>query len=216
MFLGHFAAGLAAKNIAPRASLGVMFAAGEFLDLLWPVFLLAGWEHVRIAPGITRLTPFDFYDYPISHSLLMAFVWAACFGAAYLLWRRNRRAAIVLAALVASHWFLDLLVHRPDLPLFTGGAARFGLGAWNSVTITAVLELGLLAAGLALYLQQTRARDRIGSIGFGALIVVLVAIWVGSVFGPPPDNVTQLAISGIGIWLFVAWGWWVDRHRVSR
>jgi hypothetical protein len=117
MFLGHFGVALAAKRVAPGTSLGTLILAAQLLDVLWPVFLLLGWEHVRIAPGITKVQALDFYDYPLSHRLSMGVRWSLGVGLLYYAVRRYGRGAWVVGGLVASHWLLDLLVHRPDLPL---------------------------------------------------------------------------------------------------
>src|SRR5512139_3691369 len=138
MFLGHFAVGFAAKRLAPRASLGTLFLAAQFIDLLWPLLVLLGIERVRIAPGITTVTPLDFEHYPWSHSLFAVSVWGVLFATVYLFIRRDRRASLVLGLAVLSHWLLDFLVHRPDLPLLPGGE-RFGLGLWNSLAGTLVV-----------------------------------------------------------------------------
>src|SRR5437588_9872370 len=116
MFIGHFAVGFAAKKYAQRTPLVLLLAAPLFADLLWPIFLLLGWEHVRIDPGNTRFTPLDFYDYPISHSLVAAIGWSVLFGGIYFTVRRRASVAVLLGAGVLSHWGLDFLVHRPDLP----------------------------------------------------------------------------------------------------
>lgn len=158
MFLGHYAAALAAKKISPRTSLGTFVLAAQFVDLLWPLLLLLGVEHVRIDPGNTAVTPLDFYDYPISHSLAGAVLWSAVLGLIYFLVRRSRRGAVVVGLCVASHWLLDFLTHRPDLPLAFGGEIRLGAGLWNSVTATIAVESGLFVAGIALYLDATRAK----------------------------------------------------------
>src|SRR4051794_16038384 len=121
MFIGHFGLGFAAKRIAPRVSLGTAFLAAQFVDLLWPTFLLMGVESVRIAPGATAVTPLVFEHYPISHSLLAIIGWGVALGAAYALITKNTRGAFVVGALVASHWVLDVIVHVPDLPLMPGG-----------------------------------------------------------------------------------------------
>ena len=133
MFIGHFGVALAAKRVAPKTSLGTLILAAQFLDFLWAFFLLRGIEHVRIAPGFTRVSPLDFTDYPISHSLLMATVWALLFGGTYYALRRNARSALVLGAALLSHWVLDFIVHRPDLQLYPGSKVHVGLGLWNSV-----------------------------------------------------------------------------------
>jgi hypothetical protein len=213
MFIGHFGVALAAKKVAPKTSLGTLILAAQFLDFLWPVFLLLGIEHVRIAPGFTRVSPLDFTDYPISHSLLMATVWAVLFGGVYYALRRNARSAVVVGAAVLSHWVLDLIVHRPDLQLYPGGEVRIGLGLWNSWAASITMEVLFFGAGLGIYLSCTRARDNTGRYAFWALIAFLSFGWVSTLFAGTPPNVAALAWGGIAMWLTVPWGGWADRHR---
>ena len=215
MFLGHFALGLAAKRVAPTVSLGTLFLAVQLADGLWPLLLLLGVEHVRIEPGATRMTPLDFYDYPVSHSLLALVAWGLAFGALHFAGRRNWRAAAILAAGVVSHWGLDVLVHRPDMPVLPGGP-RVGLGLWNSEGATVTLELGLYGAGIAIYAVATKATDRTGRYALGGLLLLLLAVWVGAVFGPPPPGERALALSALALWLVIPWGYWIDRHRTIR
>jgi hypothetical protein len=213
MFIGHFGVALAAKKVAPKTSLGTMILAAQFLDFLWPVFLLLGIEHVRIAPGSTRVSPLDFNDYPISHSLLMATVWAVLFGGIYYALRRNVRSALVLGAAVLSHWVLDFIVHRPDLQLYPGGEVRVGLGVWNSLPVTIAMEVLFFGSGVWIYLSCTRARNRAGRYGFWALIAFLFFGWVSTLFAGAPPNVNALAWGGIAMGLTAPWGGWADRHR---
>jgi hypothetical protein len=213
MFIGHFGLAMGTKKVAPRVSLGTTIFAAEFLDMIWPLLVLAGVERVEIVPGITQVTPLDFVYYPWSHSLAMAVVWGALFAFAYWMLRKRARDAIVLGVLVVSHWFLDWPMHRADLPLYPGDSQLHGLGLWNSVPITLALEFGLFAAGIYLYLKCSRARDRIGSIAFWALVAVLAVSYLGATFGPPPPSATVVAASSLVGYLMVAWGWWIDRHR---
>lgn len=215
MFLGHFGAGFAGKAAAPRVSLGTLFLAAQWVDLLWPALLLLGLERVEIEPGATRVTPLDFVSYPISHSLVAVVLWGLALGGLYWAARRSRRGALVVAALVVSHWVLDLVVHRPDLPLAPGAGGRFGLGLWDSLPATLVVELALLAAGLTLYLRRTRATDRRGSLLLWGLVVFLLAIYAANLLGPPPPSVAAIAWAGHAQWLLVAWGYWIDRHRAA-
>lgn len=212
MFLGHFAVGFAGKRAAPRASLGTLFLGAQLVDLVWPTLLLAGVERVRIAPGATRVTPLEFVSYPVTHSLVAVIAWATAAGAAYFLLRRYRAGAVVLGALVLSHWLLDAVVHRPDLPILPGGP-RFGLGLWNSLPLTLVVELGLFVAGVTLYVRTTRPRRGIGSAALASLVLVLLLIYAGNLFGPLPESTGQIAALGHAQWLLVAWAWWVDRER---
>lgn len=214
MFLGHFAVAMGAKKAAPRVSLGALMLGAQFADLLWPIFLLLGWERVRIAPGITRVTPLDFVSYPWSHSLAAQIVWGVALGAVYFVMRRRGRDAFILAACVPSHWLLDLIAHRPDMPLFPG-SARYGLGLWNSLPATLITELGLYGIGLALYWSGTRAKNRVGLYALWSLVIFLPVVYLASLFGPPPPNVRVLAMSALAIWLTVPWAAWADRHRAS-
>ena len=216
LFLGHYAVGLAAKQAAPRTSLGTLIAAAAFLDLLWPVFLLLGLEEVSIAPGTTQFTPLDFTRYPYSHSLLMSLVWGLLFGGSYLALTRYRAGAIVVGGLVPSHWVLDFVVHRPDLPLTPGGTERYGLGLWNSVPATFAVELSLFAAGVWLYAAATSARDRIGSLGLAGFLIFILAMYAGAAFGPPPPSVAAIAWTDMGQWVVVLLAAWIDRHRAAR
>lgn len=216
MFLGHYAAAYAAKRLVPGTSLGTLFIAAQLVDLLWPLFLLLGIEHVRIAPGITLMTPLDFHDYPITHSLVGALAWSAGFGG--LIWAitRSTRAAGVSAALVLSHWFLDLIVHRPDLPLLHNDGPLVGLGAWNSMPLTILLEAGLFIGGVVMYLRGTTATDRVGTWATWGLIVFLGLVYVMNIVGPPPPSEQAIAVAGNAMWLFVLLAWWGDRHRGVR
>jgi len=206
---------LGAKKAVPKISLGTLFLAAQFVDLLWPLLLLLGIEHVRIDPGNTAVTPLDFYDYPFTHSLTGALVWSILVGGAFYAIRRNNKGAIALGVVAFSHWVLDFLTHRPDLPLAFGEGPRFGLGLWDSVAGTVIVEVGLFFAGTALYAKTTRALDRIGSFGFWTLIGVLSAIYLANLFGPPPPDVRAIGVAGNALWLFVIWGYWVDKHRAA-
>jgi len=215
MFIGHFGVGFALKRVAPRTSLGVLMASVQLLDLLWPLFLLLGWERVRIEPGNTPVTPLAFDSYPISHSLLMAVAWGLVFAGLYLLVTRRRAAAAWIAVGVVSHWGLDWLTHRPDLPLVPGGHVTVGLGLWNSVPGTLLVESGIFVIGVWLYLETTRARDRLGRIGLWAYVWTLVAIYVSNLLGPPPPSVRALAVVALAVWIFPFWAAWFDRHRAT-
>ncbi len=213
MFIGHIAVGLAGKRAAPSVSLATWLASVQLVDLLWPIFLLAGIEHVRIVPGVTAFGPLDFYDYPVSHSLVGGLVWAALFGGGWFLFRRNARIALLLAAGVLSHWVLDVVSHRPDVPVLPHGP-YLGFGLWNSVPATLALELSMFAAGLALYVTGGGAGRR--RLSFWLLIGFLLVAYFGAAFGPPPPDVRTIAIAGLAGWLLLPWAWWADRKESRR
>ena len=216
MFIGHFAVGLASKRVAPKTSAGVLLMAPLFLDLIWPVFLIAGIETVRIDPGNTAFTPLDLHDYPWSHSLVMSLVWSALVAGTYAAATRYTRGAIVLGLGVFSHWLFDFFTHRPDLPLFPGSATSVGLGLWNSRPATLLVESAIFAAGIWIYTRATRPRDRTGRWSLVALVVFLIVVYLSAAFGPPPPNPRVLAAMGLLSWIFIPWGWWMDRHRGLR
>ena len=213
MLLGHYGVAFAAKRAAPRTSLGMLNFAAELLDELWPIFVLMGLETVRVVPGLMAANPLDFVYYPYSHSLVAAIGWSVLLGGLYYAMRRYRRGAVVVALLVLSHWFLDLPMHRVDLPLWPGSDVKVGLGAWRSIPLTIAIELVVFVGGLVVYLRTTRAIDRIGRWGLGTMVAVLLGIFFGGFTGARPPNAQAVAMGALGLWLFVPWGWWVDRHR---
>ena len=217
MFIGHFALSFAAKRVAPRVGLAVLFAAAAFADLLWPLLVAAGLEQVRIDPGNTAVTPLDFVSYPYSHSLLMLVVWGLAFGFAYRASTgEHGRALTVLGALVVSHWVLDFITHRPDMPLYPGGP-RLGLGLWNSVAGTVAIEASMFALGVWTYATATRPRDKTGSWAFISLTVLLLVSYGANLVSAPPPSVTALVTTSvIGTVVLLLWTWWADRHRTER
>jgi hypothetical protein len=216
MFIGHAALGFAAKRAAPRANLGWLLTAPFLADLLWPVFLLLGWEKVRIAPGNTAVTPLDFVSYPWSHSLLMLLAWSVALGWLYWLATRHAKGAVVIGALVTSHWVLDWITHRPDMPLFPWGGPKLGLGLWNSETATVVVEALMFVAGLAIYLGATRARNWLGHVTLWSLIGLLAFAYWGNLNGPPPPNEHALALFGLVGFVFIPWAMGIEATRENR
>jgi hypothetical protein len=213
VFIGHFAVAFAAKRAAPRTSLAVNFVAAQFADLLWPIFLLLGWERVRIVPAGGPFLTLQFTYYPWSHSLEMLVFWAVAFGIVYYAASGYARGAAVVPLLVISHWVLDLIAHRPDLPLSPAGMARAGLGLWNYPAATIVVECAMFAVGVAIYARTTRPRDHSGQYGLWALVAFLLALYGASLVSPPPPSVRALAISALIGWPLTLFPWWVDRHR---
>jgi hypothetical protein len=214
MFIGHFAVGFGAKAAQPKISLGTLFFAAQFLDLLWPTLLLLGWEKVAIKPGITAVTPLDFISYPISHSLVTVLGWSMLLGGVYWLFKRNGRGGLIVGLCVLSHWLLDVLMHRPDLPLYPGNSPRWGLGLWNSLPASLVVEGALFWAGIVLYARSTTPEDKVGKFGFWGLVAFLAFVHLANLFGPVPASTTDIAWAGQLQWLLVLWAWWIDRHRL--
>jgi hypothetical protein len=215
VFIGHFAVGLAAKRLAPDVSLGTLFVAAQLADLVWPTLVLAGIESFSIRPGITAVTPLDFTRYPYSHSLVGMAAWGLGLGVVYFTIKRRALAALVLFMVVLTHWLLDFVSHRPDLPLTLTGAERFGLGLWHSRIATLAVEGLFFAACVWIYVRATRPADAAGRWWLVALVAFLVVVYLANIFGPPPPSVAAVAWTAQAIWLLVAWGYWIDRHRTA-
>ena len=212
MFVGHLAVALGAKSVEPRVPLPAAVAAAFGLDLLWPLLLLLGLETVRVHPGDTAFTNLAFDAYPWSHSLVLVVGWSVL---AWLLARRvlgSPRVAVVLGVLVFSHWPLDAVVHRPDLPLWPGGPLA-GLGVWNSVAGTIAVEGSLLAAGLWMYARATARRDGTGRWALVAMTALCVGIWITQPWSPPPPSATAVAVGALVLWLLIPWSRWIESHR---
>jgi hypothetical protein len=216
LFIGHFAVALGTRRALPSVSLGVLFLACQLADLIWPTLVLLGIEVVEVDPGNTAFTPLEFVSYPYSHSLLGLSLWSilagliCAFGA-----RRPFVAGAAVATVGASHWLLDLITHRPDLPLTFSGTTRLGLGLWNSVPATIALEITMFLAAAAAYARSTTARDRVGSLGLWALLAFLMVVYIANAFGPPPPGPAAVAMAAQSMWLLVAWAFWVDGHRTN-
>jgi hypothetical protein len=214
MLVGHFAVGLGAKPIAPRVSVGTLMLAAVVADLLFWAFVLLGVEHVRVSPGITATNALDLYDIPLSHSLAMDAVWAVLLGGSYFLRHRSARGAWVLAAVVLSHWVLDFVSHRPDMPLAPGLHTYLGLRLYNSRIGIFIVEGVLWVVGVVIYAQATRAKNRAGLFGFWLVVALLTLLWISTLNGSPPSN---LRVAGISSLIFfscvVVWAYWMDRVR---
>jgi hypothetical protein len=213
MFIGHIGVALVAKKAAPKTSLGVMIAATSLIDLLWPLFLILGWEKVAIVPGNTVVTPLAFEHYPITHSLLGAAGWSILFALIFWLITKRRRDSIIVGLVAVSHWFLDLIVHRPDLPLLPGVSLKLGFGLWNSVIGTVLVEGAIIVTGVWIYAGITRAKNKIGIYGFWGFVLFFVIVYIANLTSAPPPDSKAIGYVGLSMILFPFWAWWVDRNR---
>jgi len=211
MFIGHFGAGFAAKGVDNKISLGTLFLAAQFIDLLWPILLLLGLESVKIESGNTAVTPLNFISYPISHSMLSVIIWGILFGIVYFLIKKNLHGSILLGVLVFSHWVLDLLTHRPDLQLFPWSDYKVGLGLWNSFVGTVIIESLIFILGVFVFYKVSKLQSKSKKILFWSLVIFLAAIYVMNLFGPPPPSAEPIAFIGLSQWLLIAWAYWIDR-----
>ena len=177
MLVGHFAVGLTAKRIEPGISADTLVLASMLADFLWCILMFAGIEHVQFKPGIGAAAYFAASDIGISHSLLMDGLWAGLLAAAYFLKRRNPRGAWVIFGVVLSHWLLDWISHRPDMPLIPGVHRYFGLGLWTSIPAALLVEGGFWVLAVILYARATHPKTRIGMYAYWTVVSVITLAW---------------------------------------
>ena len=212
MFVGHLALGLAAKRAAPAVNLGWLIAGVTALDLVWPVFVLAGIERVRIVPGATAFTPLVFDSYPWTHSLLTSLLWGGVLVGLARGSGAPRSSWLLLVGLVVSHWVLDVVSHASDMPLWPGPSPRLGLGLWNSVPATLLVEGGLWVAGIVAYLRRRQLGGRGAQLAFWSLIVVTTVMWAAGPWSPPPPSVKALGWFALIGWIVIPWAAFADRR----
>ena len=218
MFLGHYGVAFALKRAEPKLSLGTLFVAVQLLDLLWGLFVLLGWEHARIVPGNNPFTQLEFWDYPISHSLVGALTWSIVAAACYYSWPTRDttchwQAAAIVGVAVFSHYPLDVLVHLPDLPIMGNDSPKLGLGLWNHPVATMVTELLVFGLGLAVYVALRSKRHRVPPGRLAVVVIVLLGTYLASAYGPPPPDMTTVGVSVIVfILLAAALAAWADRR----
>lgn len=216
MFVGHYGPAYAANVARKTIPLWIAFIAVQLVDVWWAIFVLLGIERVRIVPGITATNPLDLYYMPYTHSLIGSAIWSIGAGLTYYLFRARdgRIAAAIIGAAVFSHWILDLLVHRPDLPMYDD-TLKVGLGLWNYPIPAFLLELALLFGGMYLYLRTTRAvtlAGRYGMVIFGIAMAIIQSIVF---FGPPPVSDKAAAITALALYaIFAGVVYWLEKQRI--
>jgi membrane-bound metal-dependent hydrolase YbcI (DUF457 family) len=209
MFIGHFAPALVAATHPRAPGLGTLFVAGQLIDWGFFALVMADVEHLRIVPGTSVMNPMDLYHMPYTHSLLGALLWGTLLAGLLWLWKRDQVTALIGGLVVVSHWFLDLLVHVPDLTLF-GAPPRMGLGLWNQPAIAMPLELGLTFGALLFYMMRTRTVKSTARMAVGTLALLLMTVQVVNWFGPEPNgSPLQLAVTALAAFslltLLAAW-----------
>ena len=220
MFIGHYSTAFAARGRQPALPLWHLFIAAQLVDFGWAILVLLGIEKVRIVPHFMEASMLDLYFMPYTHSLPGSLAWALGAGLIYaLLWKGPKRvsAGVLFGAVVLSHWFLDLLVHAPDLELFPGGP-KLGFGLWSSLVWSQLVEFGLLIAGFIVYLVMTKPKGRAGHWAPFALLIFMLALQAYNhlpvAVPPTPTVMSTMALMAYSC--LVAFAWLVDRTRGQR
>ena len=214
MFIGHWAPAFVAAALTPeRPKLGTFFIAAQLVDWAFMLFVLVGLEGLRIAPGITAMNAMDLYHYPYTHSLVGTAAFAAAFATGVRFVTGSWRGALPAAAVVASHWLLDLLVHRPDMTL-AGGEPKLGLGLWNVPAAEMPLELALTFGAAWFFARRTRGPMLPLVILCVALLAAQAVDWFGAQPTEYSTSIPLVALSAFTI--LTALAFWVGRTRTVR
>ncbi|BFG70265.1 hypothetical protein KACHI17_11460 [Sediminibacterium sp. KACHI17] len=213
MFIGHFGLAFAAKKLSPSNNLGASIMSAQLLDLIWPILTLAGIENFSIEPGITKLTPLNFQYYPYSHSLIASIFLGVIVGVIYYMIRKDRTNAIIYGVLVVSHWVLDFLTHRPDLPISFSDEQKYGMGLWNYPAISIIVEILIFITGIYLYFNQSVEENQKGKWLPWTIVILLAIFFVMNIIGPPPPSTNAVSYSALLLWLFVGLGYWAEKNR---
>jgi hypothetical protein len=219
MFIGHYSAALVLKKVEKKSSLGWLFLGVQLVDIVLFLFVLLGLERINIVENFTASTHLELEFIPYTHSLLSSFVWAiiAYFFVRALPIKENQhkdKIALVIALGVFSHWFFDLIVHTPDLPLAGDNSPKLGLGLWNNAILSFTVEAILLLMGLWVYLRATKGETFLGKYGMVIFAIILIAMNTYNIFGPPPENSEFFAVFSLTIYFALAGGaFWLDRKR---
>lgn len=212
MFIGHWAPALAVAAKRPAPSVGVLFVAAQLVDWAFFGLLITGVERMRFSPGISAMNPMDLYHLPYTHSLLGSGVFAAAFAALVWAFSKDRAAALLAGVVVLSHWFLDLLVHVPDLTL-AGSPPKLGFGLWNHPMIEMPLELGITFGALWLYVRARKpAPLRVWTLA-GVLLLLQAINWFGPVEAEVTLGTSLLAFFAFGLATLAAW--WMGKSAAN-
>jgi len=213
MFIGHFGLGLTAKKLDRYVSLGTYFLAAQFLDLLWPIFLILGWEKAEPIPNGPPLENLNFVSYPYSHSLFFAVVWGILFGIVFYARTKRKGTSFLLGFLVVSHWILDYITHVPDLPIAPWSDYKVGLRLWDHQVATIVIESIIFIGGIIIFLQSVHFKKRVPYVSFFIMMLLLAGIFISSFYSPPPPSMKVLGWVGLSQWIFIFWAFAIDRSK---
>ena len=192
MFIGHYAPAFVAASLPRSSRLGPLFVAAQLVDIAYFLFVLLGVERMRLTPGLTAMNAGDFWYMPYTHSLIGSAGFAAAWAIVVRMTGGSWRVAWIGAAVVASHWWLDWLVHAPDLTLL-GVGQRHGLALWNRPMVAMPLELGLTALAVTFYASRTRAHGLAGQVMLALLVSILVTLQLIDWLTPQPANMIDPA-----------------------
>ena len=221
MFIGHYGIGFALKKFDSLLSLGWLFIAVQFVDIIWTILIFFGIERVEIVPGITEANPLDFVHYPFTHSLVAFVVWSVIVGLIVFLGKfksslSKMSLGLLLGFGVFSHFLLDLIVHRPDLPVMGDDSMMLGFGLWNYTAIAYILEMLIFIGGAYVYFRAKGNLTKSKKTGLVLFIVILLIINLANLYGPPPEDTRMIAVVGfVSFILFALFGFWVDKEKVK-
>lgn len=219
MFIGHYGIALVLKKAYNGLSIGWLFIAVQLVDIVWTILVLLGVEKVAIVPGITKVNPLDFYYYPYTHSLIAFFFWSfLVFIICYFIKNKSGlsrfKFGLILAFVVFSHFLLDVITHRPDIPLAGEESVKIGFGLWNHVAFSYILEAVIFIVGFWLYFKSGLLKTTKRKAAFLIFAVSLLVLNLINLLGSPPSDTNIVALSGLSLYIVIAlFGFWIDKQK---
>jgi hypothetical protein len=222
LFAGHIGAALAIGRVARQVNVGVLITSALLLDLLLWSFVLVGWESVTIPDNFAK-THQPAFVFPYSHSVFASIGWATLAGTMGYLWYRrggrqpSARVAALIAAAVLSHWLLDALVHRTELPLAGLNSMKFGFGLWQSMPVALIVEGAIVIAGICLFLPGTSlSRAKSSSVAVLCIVILAFTIMGMTLAPPPPSSLAMAGSSLVTLVVVCALACWLGRLPGTR
>ncbi len=219
MFVGHYAVAFVIKGKEKNTSLAALFIATQFVDILFFPFVILGIEKLEFIDKFTAVNDFNMHYYPFTHGLLGSVIWGTLFYILYLFvfskkQKNRKKIALLMGLAVLSHWFTDLIVHTPDLPLINGDP-KFGFGLWNNKLATFGVEALVLLLGLLYYLNKTKAKNKTGKYIAIIFVAFLLLINCLNLYVLPTNNdLNTLTISALASYfVFALLAYFVDKKR---
>ena len=192
MIAGHFGFAAIVKSRETKVPLWSLMLATAWLDIVFIPLFVMKIETLKPIPGVSGSYGGNIIYADYTHSLLGALVFSAIF-ALFFVPRWGKRCAIVLGFVSFSHWLLDLVVHRRDMPLLPGNLGhlpRLGFGLWQFKTTSVLAELLLIILGAWCYWRAASDVTTTAHRGRGRAMVAAVLILL--------CGVTVLAMDALG------------------
>ncbi|MDH5719261.1 MAG: hypothetical protein OEZ13_01440 [Spirochaetia bacterium] len=214
MYIGHYAVSFAIKKFDKKTSLGQFFIATQLVDIIFFHFALMGIERFSLIENYTQSTHFNLEYMPYTHSLAASFFWSLLiYLFSTLIMKKNKVTAFFFSITVFIHWFFDLIVHTPDLPLLSDSSIKAGFGLWENAIATFLLEAVLIGTGFIIYLRDNKSGSLIYKYAMIFFVFLLIVINSINIFAPPVFE-NKFTFAFVSIFLYIVFA--VISHYLDK